>query len=52
VEALNWLEKALEEHISALPNINNNSDFDKLHSEPRFQTIIKKMGLSKYSKKE
>jgi hypothetical protein len=51
-EALNWLEKALEENVTYLPGINNDHDFDILRSEPRFQAIIKKMGLSEYAKKE
>jgi tetratricopeptide (TPR) repeat protein len=47
-EALKALEKAQEVRISALPRINNDPDFDYLRSEPRFQAIIKKMGLSEY----
>ena len=50
-EALNWLEKAFEEHyiyIMYIPRINCNPDFDNIRSEPRFQEIIKKMGLSDY----
>ena len=50
-EELSWLEKALKENLTSLPEINNNSDFDNLRSEPRFQAIIKKMGLSEYKKK-
>jgi hypothetical protein len=46
------LEKALEENVTYLPGINNDHDFDILRSEPRFQAIIKKMGLSEYAKKE
>ncbi|MGD0754742.1 MAG: hypothetical protein ABR927_06735 [Bacteroidales bacterium] len=51
-EELLWLEKALEDNSGGLPGINNDPDFDNLHSEPRFQAIIKKMGLSEYQKKE
>jgi TolB-like protein len=47
-EALNWLEKAFEDPPPDLPTINNNLDFDNLRSEPRFQAIIKKIGLSEY----
>jgi tetratricopeptide (TPR) repeat protein len=48
-EALNWLEKAFENPSPAFPSaINNNPDYDNLRSEPRFQAIIKKMGLSEY----
>jgi len=46
--ALNWLEKASENPPSTFPRINNNPDFDNIRSEPRFQAILKKMGLSDY----
>ncbi|MGD0754446.1 MAG: hypothetical protein ABR927_05225 [Bacteroidales bacterium] len=51
-EALNWLEKAFENPPPGFANINNDPDLDNLRSEPRFQAIIKKMGLSEYAKKE
>ena len=51
-EELSWLEKALNENLTNLPEINNIPDFDNVRSEPRFQAIIKKMRLSEYSKKE
>jgi TolB-like protein/Tfp pilus assembly protein PilF len=51
-EALKWLEKALEEKIPSIVRINNNPDYDNLRSEPRFQAIIKKMGLSEYVNRE
>jgi adenylate cyclase len=51
-EALKWLEKALEEKIPNIVRINNNPDYDNLRSEPRFQAIIKKMGLSEYTNRE
>jgi len=51
-EELSWLEKAMKENLTNLPEINNNPDFDNVRSEPRFQAIIKKMRLSEYSKKE
>jgi TolB-like protein/Tfp pilus assembly protein PilF len=51
-EALKWLEKALEEKIPSIVRINNNPDYDNLRSEPRFQAIIKKMGLSEYANRE
>ena len=47
-EALNWLEKALENNPPGICIINNNPDFDNMRLEPRFQDIIKKMGLSDY----
>jgi TolB-like protein len=52
-EALNWLEKAFENRSPEFPSaINNNPDYDDLRSEPRFQAIIKKMGLSEYQTPE
>ncbi len=48
VEALGFLEKAFVNKLPDLPLINNNPDLDNLRSEPRFQVIIKKMGLSEY----
>lgn len=50
-EALNWLEKALEERSSNIPRINNNPDFDNLRLEPRFQEIIKEVRLTEYTMK-
>jgi tetratricopeptide (TPR) repeat protein len=47
-KTLNWLEKAFEEHQPEIPRINNDPDFDNIRSEPRFQAIIRKMGLSEY----
>ena len=47
-KALYWLEKALEQKIPSIPRINSAFDFKNLHSEPRFQAMIKQMGLSDY----
>jgi TolB-like protein len=51
-EALDWLEKGLEENDPNILRINSNPDFDILRSEPRFQAMIKKMGLSGYQKRQ
>ncbi len=51
-ESLDWLEKAFDEHYRSIPRINNNPDFDIVRSEPRFQAMIKKMGLSEYANRE
>jgi TolB-like protein/Tfp pilus assembly protein PilF len=51
-EALDLLEKAFENPPPGFANINNDPDLDNLRSEPRFQAIIKKMGLSEYATKE
>jgi tetratricopeptide (TPR) repeat protein len=47
-EALDWLEKTLENPKPGFANFNNNPDYDNLRSEPRFQELIKKIGLSEY----
>jgi TolB-like protein len=51
-EALDWLEKALTAHASDLPRINNYVIFSDFHSEPRFEAILDKIGLSEYREKE
>ncbi|MCJ7448219.1 MAG: hypothetical protein MUO72_11030 [Bacteroidales bacterium] len=45
-EALKLLETGFEESVVEIPRINNDLDFESLRSEPRFQALIKKMGLS------
>jgi len=45
-DALFWIEKAFEEHSKDIIRIYSNPDFDNLRSEPRFQKLITKMGLS------
>jgi TolB-like protein/Tfp pilus assembly protein PilF len=44
-EALRYLERSYEEHAPWLVFLQNNPVFDFLHSEARYQTIVKKMGL-------
>jgi adenylate cyclase len=39
------LERAIEEHDSIMSSIRIEPGFDGLRSDPRFQTILKKMGL-------
>jgi TolB-like protein/Tfp pilus assembly protein PilF len=51
-ETLDRLEKALIEHSSDLPRINNYYIFNDLRAEPRFIAIIKQMGLSEYTQSE
>jgi TolB-like protein/tetratricopeptide (TPR) repeat protein len=49
-ETLICLEKGVEERIYDMPRINNSVQFNNLKNEPRFITLIKKMGLSEYYK--
>ena len=51
-EALDCLEKTLEENEPHSLRINSNPDFDNLRSEPRFVALIKKMGLSDYGTRD
>jgi len=44
-EALRYLEKAYDEHVPWLILIQSEPDFDSLHSDPRYQAIVKKLGL-------
>ncbi len=44
-EALKYLEQAYEEHSSKLVFLQNNPIFDFLHSDERYRTLVRKMGL-------
>ena len=44
-KALDWLEKAYEEHSGYLISINSDFTFDNLRSEPRFKVLLKKIGF-------
>jgi hypothetical protein len=43
--ALNAMEKALNGREFMLPFVNVDSVYDGLRSEPRFQAVIRRMGL-------
>ena len=49
-KALDWLEKAYEWKVPGLPGINAISEFNNLRNEPRFQALLRKMGLTAYQK--
>jgi len=44
-EALDWLEKAYEEHDANMPYISTDPIFDNLRNDPRFQDLLRKMYL-------
>lgn len=44
-KALEWLEKSYENRDRWIVNINHNPQFDPIRSEPKFQEIVKKVGL-------
>jgi uncharacterized protein HemY len=45
-KALEWLEKAYEEHDSGLVSIAVEPMFDSVRSEPRFKEIVRRMKLA------
>ena len=44
-EALHYLEQAYDEHVPWLILVQSEPDFDSLHSDRRYQAIVKKLGL-------
>jgi tetratricopeptide (TPR) repeat protein len=46
-EALDWLEKAVEERAPWLPELKADPTWDGLRSHPRFVAIMKRIGLKK-----
>ena len=44
-KALEWLEKAYEEHDSNMPYLSVDPIFDDLRDDPRFQDLLRKMNL-------
>lgn len=46
-QALEWLEKAYEEHDHALETLKVDPMLDSVRSDPRFMSLLKKMGLEK-----
>jgi tetratricopeptide (TPR) repeat protein len=45
--ALDWLERACEERDGNMPVLNVDPAFDPLRNEPRFQALLKRVGLGK-----
>jgi eukaryotic-like serine/threonine-protein kinase len=45
--ALDWLERAVEERASWLPELKMDPAWDRLRSQPRFIAVLKKIGLEK-----
>jgi len=45
--AFAWLEKAYQRRVSRITNINIEPAFDSLHSDPRFDDLLRRVGLPK-----
>jgi len=46
-DALYWLEKAQEKHVSDLIGIGQDSRFAELRSDQRFQALVRQIGVPK-----
>lgn len=46
-QALDWLEKAVEEHTPWLPELKMDPTWERVRSQPRFIALLKKIGLQK-----
>jgi tetratricopeptide (TPR) repeat protein len=46
-ETLDWLERAVQERTPWLPELKVDPGWDALRSQPRFITVLKKIGLEK-----
>jgi adenylate cyclase len=46
-DALDWLETAVHEHSTWLPELKVDATWDSLRSQPRFVAVLKKIGLEK-----
>jgi hypothetical protein len=44
-QALEWLEKGIEARDPNMPYIGLPDYFDSLHSEPRYQNLLRRMNL-------
>ena len=44
-ETLHYLELSYEERVPFLALVQSNTNFDFVHSEPRYRSVVKQMGL-------
>lgn len=45
-EAFAWLEKSFEQHDFRITLVSVSFEFDSLHSDPRFNQLLKRVGMS------
>ncbi len=45
--ALDWLERACEEHDPLMPNLKTSTDWENLHNEERFKALVNRMNFPK-----
>jgi hypothetical protein len=45
-QALDWLEKAYDQHSNVMVTLKVEPGFDPLRSDPRFQNLIRRVGLA------
>ena len=45
-EAFTWLNKAIDDRSSGIPNLKVEPAFDSLHSDPRFAKLLQRMNLT------
>ena len=46
-EAMEWLQKAYDEHSGLVVATNNDFAFDVIRGDPRFQTLMKRIGWTR-----
>jgi hypothetical protein len=44
-QALDWLERAYEEHDLNMVFLNAFPELDRLRTNPRFQTLVRRVGI-------
>jgi TolB-like protein/DNA-binding winged helix-turn-helix (wHTH) protein len=44
-EVFQWLEKAYDDHVPLLVRIQQDTDLNSLHGDPRYQALVKRIGL-------
>src|SRR4029077_15773006 len=48
-KSIEWLERAYSEHVTALISLNADFVFDGIRMDPRFQSLMRKLGFTTLS---